>query len=284
MVNRYSALLCLIGGMALAACSPPPPAEPVEAAVAAQPPAAASTETATAEPTLTPSPTAVITAAPPPQICTPLRDVPFNQLPELVSNPFHPPRPGFDDPHAGIDLAMMLPGTQVAVPGHPVQAALPGKVAMLIYDRFPFGNGVVIETPLEAMPEDWWQPIGIPTPGPTLAPRSALTCPPGPDPEFADPNRRSLYILYAHFEAPPALALEDQVSCGQQLGTIGDSGNALNPHLHFEARVAPAGIRMAGMAHYHASVTAEEMRAYCLWSVSDLFQLVDPRRVLQFAP
>jgi hypothetical protein len=155
---------------------------------------------------------------------------------------------------------------------------------MLIFDRFPFGNGVVIETPLDALPEEWWQPAGIPTPAPTLAPRSALTCPSGPDPEIADPNRRALYILYAHLQEAPTLALEEPVGCGQQLGRVGDTGNALNPHLHFEARVAPAGIRMAGMAHYHASVSVEEMRAYCLWSVSDLFQLVDPQRVLNLAP
>jgi murein DD-endopeptidase MepM/ murein hydrolase activator NlpD len=230
------------------------------------------------------SPRPIITAAPPPRLCTPLRDIPFRQLPALISNPYHPPRPGFDDPHAGIDLAVMLPDSQVAIAGHPVQAALSGRVAMLIADRFPFGNALLIETPLDAQPEDWWQPAEVPTPAPTVGSLSALTCPNGPEPAYADPNHRSMYILYAHLQQLPALAIDDLVSCGQQIGTVGSSGNSLNPHLHFETRAAPAGIRLAGMAHYHASVNTEEMRAYCLWSVSGLFQLVDPQRVLGLAP
>lgn len=272
--------------LALAACSVPQPASVPAASETFPAPLASPTAQvfAAAEAAPTENPTPIITAAPVPRLCTPLRDVPFSQLPALVSNPYHPPRPGYDDPHAGIDLAVTLPNSQVAISGHPVQAALPGRVAMIINDRFPFGNAVVIETPLEELPEEWWQAAEIPTPAPTTPSLSALTCPSGPEPAIADPDRRSLYILYAHLKAPPAFSMEDGVNCGQQIGTIGDSGNALNPHLHFETRVAPAGIRLVGMAHYHASVTTEEMRAYCLWSVNGLFQLVDPQRVLALHP
>jgi hypothetical protein len=54
------------------------------------------------------------------------------------------------------------------------------------------------------------------------------------------------------------------------------SGNALNPHLRLELRVAPAGIRLESMAHYDNSATAREMANYCLWRVNGLFQLVNP--------
>jgi murein DD-endopeptidase MepM/ murein hydrolase activator NlpD len=61
---------------------------------------------------------------------------------------------------------------------------------------------------------------------------------------------------------------------------VGKSGNALNPHLHFEIKVGPAGLRFTSMAHYDASATLEEMATYCTWSISGLFQVVDPLRLL----
>lgn len=226
-----------------------------------------------APPTLSPVPLA--------RLCTPLQGVPLNQMSSLVSNPYHPPAPGKDDPHAGVDLAMRLADTQMALAGHPVQSAFNGKVVTSIADRFPFGNALLVETPLDAFPADWWLPAEIPTPAPTLAPRSALTCPPAPEPVFSDPSRRALYVLYAHMEKPSKFKAGDAVACGQVIGTVGATGNALAPHLHFETRVGPAGLQMTSMAHYHPSVTAEEMSNYCLWTVSGLFQLVDPLKILQ---
>lgn len=244
------------------------------------------TATASPQPSATPTPplaTATLTPMPLARLCTPLQGKPLNQMSALVSNPFHPPPPGLDDPHAGVDLAIRLPDTEMALAGHPVQSAFAGKVVVTIDDRFPFGNALVIETPLDTFPADWWQPAEIPTPAPTLPSRSALTCPPAPEPAFADPARRSLYILYAHLEQPSKFRTGDAVACGQVIGTVGGTGNALNPHLHFETRVGPSGLQMTGMAHYHSSVTAEEMSNYCLWTVSGLFQVVDPLKVLQLA-
>jgi murein DD-endopeptidase MepM/ murein hydrolase activator NlpD len=94
-----------------------------------------------------------------------------------------------------------------------------------------------------------------------------------------DPQKRSIYLLYAHMEAPPALEPGGKVLCGQAIGTVGMSGNALNPHLRLELRVAPAGIRLESMAHYDNSATAREMANYCLWRVNGLFQLVNPMQL-----
>jgi murein DD-endopeptidase MepM/ murein hydrolase activator NlpD len=91
---------------------------------------------------------------------------------------------------------------------------------------------------------------------------------------------RSLYVLYAHLQEPPSLKLSDAINCGRELGAIGDSGNALNPHLHVEVRIGPTGAKFPGMAHYDTSATSEEMANYCLWRVSGLFQLLDPMPLL----
>jgi murein DD-endopeptidase MepM/ murein hydrolase activator NlpD len=155
---------------------------------------------------------------------------------------------------------------------------------MVTHGRFPFGNAVIIETPLDALPDAFWQAINFPTPAPTLAPRSALTCPPGPAPDLPDASKRSLYVLYAHLQAPASVSPGETLACGQVFGAVGMSGNALNPHLHFEAKAGPSGLRIDSMAHYDASATQGEMRNYCLWSVSGLFQRIDPLMLLQSHP
>jgi len=151
---------------------------------------------------------------------------------------------------------------------------------MVIHDRFPYGNAVLIETALENAPAEWWQPAQIPTVAQTLEYHTTLTCPSLLQTEGMDVSRRSLYVLYAHLLQLPILGVGEPVTCGQPLGSVGSSGNALSPHLHFETRVGPSGMMaFASMAHYDNSATLEEMGGYCLWRVSGLFQLVDPLRV-----
>lgn len=77
----------------------------------------------------------------------------------------------------------------------------------------------------------------------------------------------------------PDVQVGDQVQCAQTIGMIGDSGNALNPHLHLEVRVGPEGARFPALAHYETRVKPEEMEAYCTWRVSGIFQPVDPTRL-----
>jgi murein DD-endopeptidase MepM/ murein hydrolase activator NlpD len=82
--------------------------------------------------------------------------------------------------------------------------------------------------------------------------------------------------LYAHLLEPVGFSVGDEINCGTQLGIIGNSGNALNPHLHIELRVGPSGSRFPGMSHYNSSATPLEMAGYCLWRVSGKFQALNP--------
>lgn len=281
-------LCCLL----LYACSSRTPAQQTPTLTIQPPPTDHCTPTTALSPSLTPTSTAENAPEPTiteaalalPRICAPIQGYTLVQLPEMVSNPFHPPGPGSDEPHQGVDLAVRAPGTQVALAGQPVQAALAGQVVMVTRERFPFGNAVIIETPLETQPEGWWMPAAIPSSAPTLTGHGALTCPDEPGPNITDPERRSLYILYAHLQAPSSVQPGDPVTCGQVIGAIGSTGNALNPHLHFEAKIGPAGIRIASMAHYDASATQFEMSNYCMWSISGLFQVVDPLQILRLDP
>jgi murein DD-endopeptidase MepM/ murein hydrolase activator NlpD len=183
-----------------------------------------------------------------------------------------------------VDLADLLTGSAVARAGRGVQAALAGRVASVIRNRFPYGNAILIETPLDGLPGAWLEVLQVPTPEPTLPARSALTCPTPQVPAAWNLVQRSLYLLYAHMQQTPSLDPGEMVSCGEKLGAIGSTGNALNPHLHLEARLGPAGADFTSMAHYDASASPAEMRAYCDWRVSSLFQLIDPMRVFKVLP
>lgn len=283
-------LLAVCISLMTAGCRAIPAAAPTSQLAQVEPPAAAEpTATATPMPAATgtapaaPTPPASETAAAA-HLCSPLENYVLEQLPEMISNPYNPPTPGSDDPHHGVDLAVLAAENQIAVEGNPVRSALAGTVAGVINDRFPYGNAVIIETPLDAFSPDWWAQAEIPTPAPTNLPGSALTCPSVPAASPPVTSQRSLYVLYGHLKQPVEHEIGESVSCGADLGTIGMSGNALAPHLHFEARVGPSGMRFPGMAHYDNSATAEEMSIYCLWRISGLFQLVDPMKVLQLAP
>jgi murein DD-endopeptidase MepM/ murein hydrolase activator NlpD len=217
-------------------------------------------------------------------VCSPLEDVPLGDLEGKVVNPYLPPPAGSDDPHQGVDLAILDPDLLFAVSGWPVHAALEGQVVGIILDRFPYGNAVLIEVPLASIPELWFDELIVPTPAPPLEPHPALTCPPAEFTLTWPPSARSLYFLYAHLEKAPLVAAGDDVSCGQPLGIIGSSGNALNPHLHLEIRVGQSGANFTSMAHYLSSASQDELGNYCLWRVSGYFQTVDPLALLTGRP
>ena len=212
------------------------------------------------------------------EVCSPLEEVPIEALLERIANPYLPPASGSDMPHQAIDLADPGKG-QIALAGLTVQAVLPGRVAMVLNNRFPYGNAVLVETRMEDAPESWLSTLELPEPIPTLSFIPALTCPQPTDLPDWNVNEQSVYLLYAHLRDAPTVQVEEDVGCGQALGAIGDSGNALNPHLHLEARIGPAGVRFGSLAHYDTSAAPEEMYNYCVWRVSGWFQHFDPMRL-----
>ena len=247
--------------------------------------------TAASVPSITPtvnrpgqSTTPVLPPSPSPtpefQVCSPLQGIPLDKIAAAVTNLYHPPPPGSDDPHAGVDISDLIPGSQIARAGMPIQAILPGQVAMAQTNRFPFGSALLVETPLEQLPPAWVEQLRLPDPLTAPPPKSALTCPEGVLKPTWDSARRSLYVLYAHMQDAPGVKPGEKVTCGQVIGKVGKSGNAFNPHLHLEIRVGPAGGRFASMAHYDNSATLEEMASYFAWSVGGLFQVIDPLAVL----
>lgn len=238
--------------------------------------------TAAPLPTLAPSATptaaveAVVNVLPEPAVCSPLAGYALSDLTNMIVNPYLPPRPGSDDPHQGVDLGILDAVQGYALAGNPVQAVLAGKVVGVTADRFPYGNMLMIETPLEVQPPAFAPALVLPTPLPARLPRGALTCPELNILPAAADAPRSLYLLYAHMLNPPAAKVGDQIGCGQEIGAIGQSGNALNPHIHVEVRVGPANQTFSSMAHYDPSADYEEMAAYCLWRVSGVYQTIDP--------
>jgi len=266
--------------LGMAACTPAVAVEPQPTATPTTALSRLPTHTPTPQPSPTPTDTLTPTPAAP-EVCSPLEGVALADLAEIVVNPYAPPPMGSDQPHQGIDLAQLDPATRIALKGLPVHAVMAGDVVMVLNDRFPYGNAVLIKVPLESVPAGWLEGLALPEPIPTLSAPPALTCPqPETLPDW-DNSRRAYYILYAHLQEPPTVQVGEAINCGQGLGTIGDSGNALNPHLHVEIRVGPADAALGNMAHYDNSATPAEMTAYCQWRVSGWFQPIDPLRLLE---
>jgi murein DD-endopeptidase MepM/ murein hydrolase activator NlpD len=238
----------------------------------------------TPSPTISPTPTSGNQAASTPEgmICSPLVDFSLDDLSDMISNPFRPPRFGSDDPHQGVDFSIEKYG--MAIAGDKVQAVLPGEVAAIIHDRFPYGNTVLIETPFDLLPIQIIEDISPPNPALTLPPSSALTCPDYSEIPIPAGDEQSLYLLYAHLGDMEPLEMDQKLGCGDKIGVIGQTGNALNPHLHLEARAGPAGARFSSMAHYSTNASQEEMHNYCLWRISGVFRLYDPVDLLGVSP
>lgn len=235
--------------------------------------------TPTLQPTASIEPNAIIPTriSTPLDIHSPLAGMTHADLQAAVVNPFNPPPAGSDDPHQGVDLAVVVNG--IALQGQPVQAVLSGTAAGIISDRFPYGYALLVETALSDLPLSLQERLKTGVYQPGTAQVSALTCPQVSYPWQANPCT-ALYILYAHLLEPPTVQAGQAVSGGQIIGSIGASGNALNPHLHIEARIGPAGASFDSMTHYTASASSEEMAAYCTWRISSIFSLVDPMLLL----
>ena len=288
----WAAVAAIFSSALLAACTPPPAPPPPPTVTYALSPAPTEQTTPTprytplpsptAPPQPTPSPSAILpTPQPPATICSPLEGEPLSALtsPDLLKNPFVAARAGYDDGHPGIDLAYWSRPDGKPMLGLPIHALFAGTVAFTIQNRPPFGNAVVIETALASAPFEWLKQRISATPAQNLQASFSLMCPDYKDFK-ADSSDTALYVLYAHLNHTPLVQPGDTVACAQPIGEVGTTGNSVNPHLHLEIRVGPAGVRFASMAHYDPVATQAELRAYCLWRVSGAFPAIDPLSIL----
>ena len=203
---RFLALAVVLMVSLTAGCNSSP--TPVETSQEFPKPLASPTIFPTPLPTIqvTPSPTQIVPSPTPGyQICTPLSGYELSELSDMIVNPYTAPPPGSDMPHEGIDLAVVLAQTGIAMEGNPVQALLPGTIAVSLQNRFPYGNALIIETPLEQLPPQSIEQLVLPAPIPTLPAHPSLTCPTTDSniDEAWQVNQRSLYLVYAHLKDPP---------------------------------------------------------------------------------
>ena len=218
-------------------------------------------------------------------LCSPLAGIALGELPQLMNgDKFQPPLPGRDDGHHRIDFAFYRHGTLTTMLGLPIQAIMPGKVAAVINDRKPYGNAIIIETSLDPILARWTDTIYLPTPSPTVIPDPRLTCPKPQSEPWLTASHRSLYYLYAHMNTPSPLKVGDPVTCGEVVGEVGPTGNSVNPHLHLETRLGPAGVTFTSLGYYDTRTTEEERSNYCIWRVSGWFQMFDPMILLSQTP
>ncbi len=201
--------------------------------------------------------TAAVIASPTPvpTLCSPLAEHPLSELPEIVSDPYRPPPPGKEERHHGVDFSYYRRGERLSILGVGVQSIFSGRVAASIQESFPYGNVVIVETPLNALPADLAETLGIKI-------------------------GESVYSLYAHLGSSPLVALGDTVVACQGIGEVGKSGNAGVSHLHLEMRIGPAGRSFTSMAFYTTQATEEERANYLLWRISGIFRHFDPMQVL----
>ena len=209
--------------------------------------------------TLGPAATVMINSptSPPLQVCSPLKGHTWDDLQEIVTNPFEAPPPGKDSGHHGVDFAYYRRGERLSIQGVTIESVLAGQVAAVLENRVPYGNAVIVETPYQDLPDDLIDLLSL-------------------------KEGDSLYLLYAHMEAAPQVNLDQPVHCGQVLGSVGNTpaGWSSDPHLHLEVRLGPPGVRFTSMRFYDTRATVEEMENYRRWRMSGDFTLVDPLTLL----
>lgn len=235
-------------------------------------------------PSDTPVPTNTpIPATPSPELinrmCIPLEGKTYEELisVSMFQQPYETPWPGNDFPHPGLDFGYY------GIEGLGVNAAMEGTVATILNDKMPYGNVVIIETPLDSVDPKIIRSLQIPDVIPTVNPAPRMNCPEGQLRFPVDTEKRSLYILYGHLKNHLNLNIGEKVACGQQIGEVGNTGWSSNPHLHFEARVGPSGARFDSMEYGTLHGTLEEKYNYCVWRVTGLFQSFDPLGMLSLA-
>lgn len=285
-VKSIFMLIAALGCLSLAGCSALPLAQPTlpqatSGVLPTQTPPSPS-------PTSTPAPTNTSTPVPTPdrRISSPLEGVEAGDLRLMIAKKYKTPLPYHDEVgHSGIDLFFFRYKSLTTIEGHPVQAVLAGSVAAVVQDRYPFGNAMIIETPLENWPVWLQSGVVLPAPTPTITFAGQPVCP-GSDPSLVlDSPGRSLYILYAHLQDAPQFTRGDKIASGQVINRVGNTGNSGNPHLHLETRVGPSGARFDTISSYEGEKSLPQERYnYCIWALSQIFVSFDPTILWQTQP
>lgn len=272
-IYRYSCLGLLWAWM-LAACVQPGSTKTIEQMSVSTPVSLSWTETLAPTATHTPrpipsvyftptprpvTPTPSLTPTPVFRMCTPLKNHTFQDLKEIVTQPFDPPPPGKDTGHHGVDFAYYRRGERASILGVKIQSVLVGRVATVVRDLPPYGNMIIIETPYAQLPVDLIYRLQV-------------------------PDGQSVYLLYAHMNEAPLPQAGDSIACGEALGEVGNTppGWSSDPHLHLEGRIGPPGVTFSGMGFYDTRASLKDMENYERWRMSGEFQLFDPMILLVY--
>ena len=212
-----------------------------------------------------------------------MQGIALTDLSQIISYKYYVKYPFSEGPtndknHPAVDLGFYHFKEYNTDIGHPIQAFLPGKVVEALDNRYPYGNMILIETPLTDISPDLIAKIKIPTPYSDAEIKTRSTCQPDQSQISWSQTDKSIYILYAHMQNPSALKAGDAVSCGEVIGAVGATGHAVagNEHLHLEIREGPSDAKFGVIADYDASATTEERYNYCIWALSEVFQPIDP--------
>ncbi len=274
--HLFRSLSLFLLGMFLVSCSN----QQVAATVPPLPPISSTTPTLASSPTSTstpyPTPTSTPTSVPLDGVCSPLKGIGLEELHSITSNTFSYPSAFTDIGHPGVDLAFFTHGSFTTMYGLPVQSVLPGRVTQVIDNRFPYGNMMIIETQLSQLSPELLASISLPTPIPQQSIDAWSTCDKEMAPISWSEDEKSLYILYSHLENKPDFKPGDAVECGQTIGAVGITGNSVAEHLHIEVRIGPSNAQFGSIATYTQDATPEERYNYCIWSISGIFQAIDP--------
>jgi murein DD-endopeptidase MepM/ murein hydrolase activator NlpD len=274
-------IFCLI----LAGCAPAP--APIPAATQTTLPPTVTPQpipSATLLPSATSTTTPAPSATPDPSVgfvlSSPLQDIALAELKDIISNPFQPTTPGLDDGHHGTDFSYYAHGTHMKMEGLEIYSLLPGKVAGVIYNRKPYGNAIIIETPFTYIPATYLTLLNPPQAATPFPYNPRLTgCESLQNQSWVE-TPSSVYVLYGHMKDPPVLQIGDSVSSGELIGLVGNTGASGNPHLHLEIRLGTGGTKFASMSHYDGSATPQERIEYCNWRISGKFIMLDPMEVI----
>lgn len=285
MINRFVACVCLFfitsflagcnGGQYLSATDtliPTQTLEPIPTGTPIPP-----TSTSTPPPTLTPT-----TPYSDFILLSPLQDIQITELLEIKTTDFIPPPPGQDNGHHGVDFAYYSRGTHQKMEGLEIYSMMSGKVVGVSNELPPYGNLIIIETPLQNIPPDLVArlpdyPIATPYPyNPRMEACGDYAS------ELGDFIPDTLYTLYAHMQYPATLQVGDVVHAGDLIGYVGNTGKEYsgNPHLHLEMRLGTGGTEFASMGYYTTSASDAERLQYCVWRVSGRYILLNPLDVI----